>query len=124
MPTPEEELRAIAEELARLRYQQRELESRVQSLQSRITPVPQEAPVRHATPPPLPLPVPVQLPEQNREVQEAEQRREQVLETTVGLNWVNRVGVITLILGAAFFFKYAVDSGWIGPGLRVLLGLL
>ena len=43
-------------------------------------------------------------------------------ETRMGLTWVNRVGVVTLLLGAAFFFKYAIDSGWIGPWVRVLIG--
>ncbi len=124
MPTPEEELRAISEALARLRQEQRDLEARVHSLESRIVPEPLMTPV-HETPPPLPPIPPVPpiasirpLPPPNRERQEA------VLETTVGLNWVNRIGVITLILGAAFFFKYAVDAGWIGPGMRVFLGLL
>jgi uncharacterized membrane protein len=46
------------------------------------------------------------------------------LESKVGLTVVNRIGVITLVLGVAFFFKYAVDSNWIGPAGRVILGLL
>lgn len=45
------------------------------------------------------------------------------LETRVGLNWINRVAVVTLIFGAAFFFKYAVDNDWIGPAARVGLGV-
>jgi hypothetical protein len=45
-------------------------------------------------------------------------------ETAVGLKWANRAGALTLIIGAAFFFKYAVDNAWIGPTGRVLLGLL
>lgn len=46
------------------------------------------------------------------------------VETAVGLNWLNRIGAFTLILGVAFFFKYAVDNDWIGPTARVLLGIL
>lgn len=46
------------------------------------------------------------------------------LESQVGLRWVNRIGAITLILAMLFVFKYAADSGWIGPGLRVALGVL
>ncbi len=46
------------------------------------------------------------------------------LETQVGLNWINRIAVVTLIFAAAFFFRYAVDSGWIGPVTRVALGIL
>lgn len=45
-------------------------------------------------------------------------------ETAVGLKWANRAGALTLIIGAAFFFKYAVDNAWIGPTGRILLGLL
>ena len=45
-------------------------------------------------------------------------------ETAVGLTWANRAGALTLIIGAAFFFKYAVDNAWIGPAGRVLLGLI
>lgn len=47
-----------------------------------------------------------------------------VLETRVGLTWINRIGAITLVLAAAFFFKYAVDNRWIGEGGRVMLGVL
>jgi hypothetical protein len=45
-------------------------------------------------------------------------------ESKVGLTLVNRIGVITLVLGVAFFFKWAVDNNWIGPAGRVVLGLL
>lgn len=45
-------------------------------------------------------------------------------ETRIGLNWFNIVGVVTLIFGAAFFFKYAVDNNWVGPGARVALGIV
>lgn len=48
----------------------------------------------------------------------------QSAETSFGLNWLNRIGAFTLVLAVAFFFKYAVDNGWIGPTGRVLLGLL
>jgi uncharacterized membrane protein len=48
----------------------------------------------------------------------------QVLETNIGLTLVNRIGVITLVLGMAFFFKWAVDNQWIGPAGRVILGVI
>ena len=43
-------------------------------------------------------------------------------ETRMGLTLVNRVGVVTLVLGAAFFFRYAVEAGWLGVTARVLVG--
>src|SRR5205085_7934714 len=46
------------------------------------------------------------------------------LETRMGLTWINRIGVLTLVIGVAFFFKYAVDSQWIGETGRIVLGVL
>ena len=46
------------------------------------------------------------------------------LETKVGLTILNRIGVITLVLGIAIFFKWAVDNNWIGPSGRVILGVI
>jgi uncharacterized membrane protein len=44
------------------------------------------------------------------------------LERRIGSHWLNRVGVVALLVGVSYFLKLAFDSGWIGPGLRVLLG--
>jgi uncharacterized membrane protein len=46
------------------------------------------------------------------------------LETNIGLTLVNRIGVVTLVLGIAFFFKWAVDNQWIGPAGRVIFGVI
>jgi uncharacterized membrane protein len=46
-----------------------------------------------------------------------------VLETKIGLTILNRIGVLTLILGVAFFFKWAADNDWIGPAGRIVLGV-
>jgi uncharacterized membrane protein len=45
------------------------------------------------------------------------------LETTVGVNWISRIGVVTVILALAFFFEYAFENRWITERGRVLLGL-
>jgi uncharacterized membrane protein len=39
-------------------------------------------------------------------------------------NPLNKLGALSLVVGAAIVFKYAVDSGWIGPTGRVGLGLV
>lgn len=41
-----------------------------------------------------------------------------------GEDWVGRVGAVLLFLGLAFLYRYAVDRGWVTPGLRVGFGLL
>lgn len=45
------------------------------------------------------------------------------LESRIGGNWFNRIGVLAIFLGVAFFLKYAVDNDWIGPKTRVLIGV-
>jgi uncharacterized membrane protein len=46
-----------------------------------------------------------------------------VRETQFGLTAVNRIGALTLAIGIIFFFKYAVDSQWIGARGRTVLGV-
>ena len=43
-------------------------------------------------------------------------------EVAVGQKWFLGLGVLTLLLGAGFFLKYAFDSRWIGPSVQVTLG--
>ena len=111
----DERLEALSEELAQLGRRQRELEERVRALETHDV---AEEPA--AAPPPLPMfeppPPPVVLTRQ-------EIPPPVPLETTVGLNWINRIAVVTLLLGAAFLFKYGVDNDWFGPGVRVALGI-
>ncbi len=37
---------------------------------------------------------------------------------------INRIGALTLAIGIIFFFKYAADNRWIGPEMRVVIGVL
>jgi len=46
------------------------------------------------------------------------------LERRIGSQWLNRVGVVAVLVGVSYFLKLAIDYGWITPGMRVLLGLL
>jgi len=46
------------------------------------------------------------------------------LEEKIALVWFTRIGAVALLLGVAYFYKYAVDSNWIGPWGRVALGTL
>lgn len=36
--------------------------------------------------------------------------------------WVTRLGAVLVILGVTFFFKYAIDQGWISELVRVVIG--
>ncbi|HEY6445716.1 MAG TPA: DUF2339 domain-containing protein [Acidobacteriaceae bacterium] len=46
------------------------------------------------------------------------------LETRIGSQWFNRIGILAVLIGVAWFLKLAFDNHWIGPLGRVLIGLL
>jgi uncharacterized membrane protein len=46
------------------------------------------------------------------------------LESRIGAQWLNRIGVFALLVGAAYFLKLAFDNNWIGPSGRVAIGML
>ena len=119
MPAPPEErderLEILSEALAQVVRRQRELEQRIRALESPGTPEPE------ITPPPLPRFDPPPIPIQHEVLAEAAES--DPIETTFGLNWINRIAVLTLLLGAAFLFKYGVDNDWFGPAARVALGI-
>jgi hypothetical protein len=44
------------------------------------------------------------------------------LETTIGTRWLLYVGIVAIVIGAAYFEKLAIENGWIGETARVLQG--
>ena len=138
MSPESERLDVMSQALARLLRRQEELERRLARLEgshvheAHTGPVPavpfvaphivapavepEPAPT-FTTPEPEPSPPPSAAPA-------IPAARRPALETQFGLTLLNRIGVITLVLGIAFFFKWAVDSNWIGPAGRVVLGIL
>lgn len=44
------------------------------------------------------------------------------LEARIGSRWLLYVGVIALMIGAAYFERLAIERGWIGEGARVIQG--
>ncbi len=49
---------------------------------------------------------------------------EQNLESIIGSQWLNRVGIIAVLIGVAYFLKYAFENNWIGAAGRVSIGLI
>lgn len=133
----DERLEAISEALARLIRRQEERQQEIEMRFARIEAalgIHAVAPPVVPTPPPIPPPVPVSIPVAGPppiEFQppplpafEPPPPPSQGLESKIGLNWLNIAGVVTMIFGAAFFFKYAVDNNWVGPTARVALGIV
>jgi uncharacterized membrane protein len=46
------------------------------------------------------------------------------MEQLIAGHWLNRIGIVALLLAVSFFLKYAFDNDWIGPRGQVALGLL
>lgn len=55
---------------------------------------------------------------------EPAQQEERSLESRIGSQWFNRIGILAVLIAAAWFLKLAIDNHWIGPLGRVLIGLV
>jgi len=51
-------------------------------------------------------------------------KEDQSLESRIGSQWFNRIGILAVLIGAAWFLKLAIDNHWIGPAGRVIIGLI
>jgi uncharacterized membrane protein len=78
-----------------------------------------------ATPPPLAIPAaPVAAPPSFSARVEDKVREDRSLESRIGSQWFNRIGILAVLIGMAWFLKLAIDNHWIGPGGRVIIGLI
>ena len=130
MPSSDRErFDVISEALARLWHSHQELDARLQRIEASLGLAAKPAPPPiEVTPPPLPdvVPPPASPSPAPMPIETAAPPPplpEPTLETQFGLNWLNRVAIVTLLFGVGFFFKYAADNQWIGPGMRVALGI-
>lgn len=46
------------------------------------------------------------------------------LEKWIGENLLAKIGIFVLVLGMAFFVKYAIDQNWIGETIRTIIGFV
>lgn len=83
-----------------LKREVEELRQRVARLEALLQPRTEVAPLR--TPPP----------------------RQPSLETTIGSQWLNRVGILAVLVAMALFLKLAIDNHWLGPAARVAVGMI
>lgn len=51
------------------------------------------------------------------------QQESKFIQSLKEVNWLNAIGIITLVLGIGFFVKYAIDQDWINEIGRVALGI-
>jgi uncharacterized membrane protein len=78
-----------------------------QTVPNRVPPAPHQPPTQ-----PQPILRPVSA------------RRDADLEKKIGQYWLNRVGIIAMLIGVSYFLKFAFENNWIGPAGRSVIGLL
>jgi len=50
--------------------------------------------------------------------------QQESLESTIGGNVLNKIGMVAILLGMSYFLKYAIENHWIGEAGRVIIGIL
>lgn len=112
----------------RQRRELRELRAEFGLLRRRIETGERPEPVTAPAPPAQPVtapPVPQRVAAPPPPPPRAEQATNwATIEAAIGKRWMTYAGALVLFLAAAFFIKYAFDSGLVGPAARVLLGLV
>ena len=84
-----------------------------------VPPAPPPAPPPQQAPPQVPVAVPL-----FRSYEQAPTSDTRSLESRIGSQWFNRIGILALLIGVAWFLKLAFDNHWIGPLGRVMIGLI
>jgi len=87
-------------------------------------PPPPPAPEQAYTPAPLPQLDAARLFVSQYHPHQADSPDTRSLESRIGSQWFNRVGILAVLIGMAWFLKFAIDNHWIGPLGRVLIGLI
>jgi uncharacterized membrane protein len=143
VPSPEfERMDALSEAIARLLRRQEVTERRLEEIEKALgikrsltEPVPSPPPPQAEVPTPAEEDAQIACPTPTVQSQAGgagdspaqsppPQAKAPLLETRLGLAWINRIGAVTLVFFVAFTFKYAVDNAWIGPAGRVALGVI
>src|SRR5512146_2706942 len=111
----------VEDELAALRAQVAALTSRIYRLEQRsgIGSEPAPEPQPASVPEKLTAPVATTSSMPPRSSRPASPG----LESKIGQLWLNRIGIIALLIGVSYFIKYAFDNNWIGASAIIGLAL-
>jgi uncharacterized membrane protein len=123
---------SLEEQIAELRSRVRLLEESLKT-QGIVLETENAAPQPAPPPPPPPaaqigdvpaLPQRVIVPSRFASSTSASHEDKGSLESRIGSQWFNRIGILAVLIGMAWFLKLAIDNHWIGPLGRVLIGLI
>lgn len=126
LPSSTGQSQDVNEEIRQLRSLLKQVNERLDSLERRQEIIPPETqPVSEAPPAPIPPPSePVTAVEEPPPEEKPPKAREREWEQILGGSWLARIGVLAIIIGVAFFLKFAFDNQWIGPTGRIILGII
>jgi uncharacterized membrane protein len=99
----------VQQHLAELSARVASLEAALARLEAVPAPVPEKITVRKETRIPASTPAP---------------RPNSSLESRIGAQLLNRIGIVAVLIGVAWFLKLAFDRNWIGPSIRIWIGLI
>src|SRR5882757_3419468 len=102
-----------------LRRQLVELSERVASLEAEVRSLRASQPSVYAAEPAT-AKTPLKARETTRETKSGDAAS---LESRIGAQLLNRIGILAVLIGVAWFLKLAFDRNWIGPPVRVWIGL-
>ena len=109
-----------------LRPQVAELSARIASLEAAVAGLRAAHPDPTASAP-VPsgnvVPLPPAPPPRGRQASTAGAKPASSLESRIGAQLLNRIGIVAVLIGMAWFLKLAFDRNWIGPGVRIWIGL-
>ncbi len=142
MAGPQDEMNALTKQVAALTARVYQLEQLIAPSESRAETIPQAqrppAPAAASTTPqpsptepsisprsPQPMPSEPKPPAQSQpNFRPALTKDDTGLEKKIGQFWLNRIGIVAVLVGVSYFLKYAFENNWIGPGGRIVIGLL
>lgn len=76
------------------------------------------------TPAPQQVPRPAAPPSAPHFLTQQSETPDRSLENRIGSQWFNRIGILAVLIGMAWFLKLAIDNHWIGTAGRVLIGVI
>ena len=127
MANPKDELEALRLQMAILTARVFQLEEKAGLAQKTSPPLAPKVPDPSVASTPTPEPVPASppiAPDWRGTILAAPQKEQANLETRIGQQWFNRIGIVAILIGVSFFLKYAFENNWIGPSGRIAIGLL
>jgi uncharacterized membrane protein len=126
MPSSPNETLSLRELIAQLTSRVYRLEQALHNAGIELPKEPAAAapPVAVAPPPPVMPPVAPREPSPVAGYEAPRVDQPRALESVIGSQWLNRIGIAAVLVGVSFFLKWAFDNNWIGPSGRIAIGLL